>query len=983
MFGVKNLLLLKNRRFQLLFITFLLTFSQSFALVGYAKEDDKKNEDSSSNVKNAAAIVGAVSELEEKYSTYLKENEANSYTGKEINFKNVSELVKDHSFLDKYEGEKVIKIDQGEEVTVTLQAPATSLYQIGLDYAITGKNILPTQIELKVNREFPFYELRNLVFESKWKNPEEIKKDKYGNDIIPQPVKVDEWQKKYLNDTSYRNSDPFLIELKKGTNQLTLKSTEGNLLIRSIDLSPQLKLENYEKEPASGDGFVLIEAEDMTYKNDSSIRANALFDADLTPYHSDRRVLNYLDGDAFKSPGHKVTYTFEVEESGFYYLGMHYRQNVKADFPVFVNFLIDGEIPFQELKNYPIDYTTNFTNTTLLDSKSGEELPVYLEAGQHTLSLAISIDPIKDTIEEIEQMLGEIQALSLELTNLVGPNVDRNRDIDVEMFIPGVTDLLNSWADQLNRMYEDIKIYNPEVAEIGAFSSLTISEKQLRSMAKDIDKLIVRKNELSTGTNSITAYLGNLLQEINNNGLSIDKLYFYQDKKDIPKSKNFLSKQYLKVERLFKSFGDQDYSVKSVDKNHLQVWVNRPRQYVEIMQQLIDEQFTPETGIKVDLSLMPDQNKLILANAAGDAPDVALGVNYALPFEVAIRGALVDLSEFADFEEVSARFPKGLHIPATVQGGVYALPDTMNFWVLFYRKDILNTLDLKVPDTLDQVRTYLPELQRKGMNFFYPTAGMPGMKTFAGTMPIIYQNGGEFYGESIGRTQLNENASIEGMRQLTDLFTIYNTPYEVPSFYQQFRDGSIPIGISDYFMYNLILNAAPEIANSWDIALMPGIENEADEIERWSAGGAESNIIFQDTNKKDESWEFLKWWSSTEIQVSFGNILQTTYGEEYIWNTANVEAFNGLPWKTSHKDVILAQTDWLTEVPRVPGSYMLERELSNAYNSVVLDGENLRTAIDLASKRINRETFRKLEEFGFMKNEEIIELYENPESNFK
>src|SRR5690606_33088828 len=163
-----------------------------------------------------------------------------------------------------------------------------------------------------------------------------------------------------------------------------------------------------------------------------------------------------------------------------------------ADFPVFLNFLIDGEIPFQELKNYPIDYTTNFTNTTLLDSKSGEELPVYLEAGQHTLSLAISIDPIKDTIEEIEQMLGEIQARSLELTNLVRPNVDRNRDIDVEMFIPGVTDLLISWADQLNRMYEDIKIYNPEVAEIGAFSSLTISEKQLRSMAKDVDKLIVR-----------------------------------------------------------------------------------------------------------------------------------------------------------------------------------------------------------------------------------------------------------------------------------------------------------------------------------------------------------------------------------------------------------------------------------------------------------------------------------------------------------
>lgn len=123
----------------------------------------------------------------------------------------------------------------------------------------------------------------------------------------------------------------------------------------------------------------------------------------------------------------------------------------------------------------------------------------------------------------------------------------------------------------------------------------------------------------------------------------------------------------------------------------------------------------------------------------------------------------------------------------------------------------------------------------------------------------------------------------------------------------------------------------------------------------------------------------MKWWSSTDVQIAFGNNLQTTYGKEYIWNTANIEAFEGLPWATNHKNVILEQTEWVTEVPRVPGSYMLEREISNAYNSIVLDGENFRTAIDLASKRINRETFRKLEEFGYMKNGEMIEPYPSPE----
>ena len=92
-----------------------------------------------------------------------------------------------------------------------------------------------------------------------------------------------------------------------------------------------------------------------------------------------------------------------------------------------------------------------------------------------------------------------------------------------------------------------------------------------------------------------------------------------------------------------------------------------------------------------------------------------------------------------------------------------------------------------------------------------------------------------------------------------------------------------------------------------------------------------------------------------------------------------MNAFAGLPWVSNHKQVILEQTEWLTEVPRVPGSYMLEREISNAYNSIVLDGDNLRTAVDLANKRINRETYRKLEEFGYMKDGEVIIPYPNPE----
>ena len=65
--------------------------------------------------------------------------------------------------------------------------------------------------------------------------------------------------------------------------------------------------------------------------------------------------------------------------------------------------------------------------------------------------------------------------------------------------------------------------------------------------------------------------------------------------------------------------------------------------------------------------------------------------------------------------------------------------------------------------------------------------------------------------------------------------------------------------------------------------------------------------ILSQTKMPEESWTFLKWWSSTEVQSRFGNLLQSTYGSEYIWPTANREAFESLPLKAKDKKVILEQ----------------------------------------------------------------------------
>ena len=58
---------------------------------------------------------------------------------------------------------------------------------------------------------------------------------------------------------------------------------------------------------------------------------------------------------------------------------------------------------------------------------------------------------------------------------------------------------------------------------------------------------------------------------------------------------------------------------------------------------------------------------------------------------------------------------------------------------------------------------------------------------------------------------------------------------------------------------------------------------------------------------------------------------------------------------------------------------MMERELSNAFNDVVVNGESIRSRIDEVAKTVKRETMRKLEEFGYIDSEgNVLEDYYVP-----
>ena len=886
--------------------------------------------------------------------------------------------------LPVYEGESRefeanIKLSSGDQNEIAFTAPEDGLYEIWFSYYTETQSAMPSEMTVMVDDTIPFYELRRIKFKSYWTDDGVFPLDRYGNEIATTPTAQRVRHESGLTDSAGWTDVPFLFELKAGDHTLSMEMQEGSVTLETMGLRAPEKPAPWEGQEAAGDSLVVIEAEQIASRNKSSIRAAGEFDPSLTPYETTNRKLNYLDGLSFDSAGDEVSWNFTTEKEGWYNLSFRYRQNVKTDFPVFADVKIDGKQTDGEARCIPFDYTTSFRDM-LVARQSGEAHTFYLSAGEHSLSLQLNGSVLLPVYEVINKTLGEINGLSLEVVRLTGGvTTDKYRDYELLTYIPNLVEILNGWADRLTETVEQMKAYSANGSG-SAFSNLTLAADQLRRLALKPEDLPRRLTELSTGSNSAARMLAQQLQDIAQNDLSIDQILIYQNEAKLPDRIGFPETAIKGVERFFNSFGDQDYAAGTGAKDHLQVWMGRSRQYLEIVQNMIDSEFTKKTGIQVDLSIMPDANKLVLANAAGTAPDVVLSLQYVVPSYLDIRGALYDLTTFEDFPEIAERFSPGLFIPYILGDGVYAMPETVNFWVQFYRKDILDALQIVPPDNLEQVKMILPELQRRNMNYYFPTAGMAGMKVFPGTLPLILQSGGSIYGETVGNTTLDSEASLSGFREMTELFTIYNLPTDVPSpgFYQQFRDGTLPIGIADLATYNLLLNAAPELDGMWDITLYPGLTDENGQVQRWTTGGAETMAILSQTDQAEEAWTFLKWWSSEDVQTRFGNLLQSTYGSEYIWPTANRKAFENLPLKTAHKKVILEQMKWMTEAPWVLGTYMLERELSNAFISVAVDGVDARKALDTAVKRINRETYRKLEEFGYWKDGEMLKEFRTP-----
>jgi hypothetical protein len=153
-------------------------------------------------------------------------------------------------------------------------------------------------------------------------------------------------------------------------------------------------------------------------------------------------------------------------------------------------------------------------------------------------------------------------------------------------------------------------------------------------------------------------------------------------------------------------------------------------------------------------------------------------------------------------------------------------------------------------------------------------------------------------------TAINSEATLRGITLMSDLFTLYNIDKYVASFFNNFRYGTMPIGVSDLSTYLLLETTAVELDGLWEMDLHPGVYNaEKDEIIRYAACGAQASMIMSSTRYPQESWDFLSWWMSADVQSEFAFLLQSTYGQAY-FGQPRPRRFRTLSCQTHQTDIL-------------------------------------------------------------------------------
>ncbi len=870
-------------------------------------------------------------------------------------------------------------------VEYEVTAPETALYTVMLRYFPgegSGGDILR---RLTVNGETPFTEAGELSFSRMWNDKNRDYKTAKGNQPIPSQIETPEWRTVYLRDAMGYAVEPLLFPLKAGTNTVRIESISEGMILDTITFGPRQALPPYADYIArlteggaarAKTAPVKIQAEDAALKSSPSFypmndRTSPLSE----PYHPTYITLNSIGASAWNEPGEWIAWDVDAPEDGLYRIAFRYKQSERRGMYAARQLSVNGAIPFAEAADIRFPFGTSFRFETVGDGL--EDYWFYLSKGVNRIELNVTLGAMGGVLRDIEGIIDALNALYRDVAAITGSVPDPYRDYQIFKRVPGLMRSLTEQRAALSNAYDAL------TALTGAGSERTAGITRLIAVIDDMlrgDSAVVVKR-LASFKECITA-IGKSTLDLKDQPLRIDYLIVAgEDMPDVRADGNFFENAGHTFASFFGSFYNDYNVIQSAvqgQAKEISIWLSTGRDQFDVVRRLINESFEPEKGVKVNLKLI-NPDVLLPSTFTGVGPDVAIQIGNSAPVNFAFRGAAYDLTQFDDFEAVAAEFLPAAMASFYFDGGCYALPDQMSFPVMFYRKDLLDGMGLNVPATWADLIELIPYLQRRNMEIYLeskPIATLGAAVSIGNSkavnpvfLSLLYQRGGELYEKDGASSTIISEAGNTAFRKWTEFYTQHGFPLEV-DFVTRFRIGEVPIGIVDLTNYSRLMVSAPEIRGAWAIAPVPGTMGDDDKIVYGAPCVTSAAMIVRNMAEKhgtaEESWSFLKWWTSGDTQTKYAREMESILGQAGRYPVANLKAFASIPWPQDIKPVLTGMLGTLRGVEQVPGGYITGRYLDTAFVKVITDYVNPSDTLYEYVDLINEEIAKKREEFGLV-----------------
>lgn len=944
-------------------------------------------DDSATGDGSSAATTGTDSIRQTSYTNYVKK-----YTDAARPEKTVEVLGKDYDPASVTDAQITVTTVDGENdvmqwanqegsVSWTVNIPETGVYNIKMIYEALESNTNDVEFSLLIDGESPYATASRITLSKRWINESEIKQDSRQNDIRPGQISTPCWQETPLEDTDGLFNEPLEFYMEAGEHTITFESEKAEFAVKSFTFyqyeAPAAYTAPSDSDLTQAQGQkITLEGETAAYKSSRTLYPTADKSSYLTSSANGssptKTRYNTIGSGSWTQSTQTVTWEFNVDKAGYYKIGIRGRQDQMRGMYSNRRLYVNGEVPCLEANQIKFYYDTDWSITTP-KSENGDDLYFYLQAGTNTISLEAVPGEIGEIMGNLDELVYNINSYYRQIRQITGPDPDEYNNYMIDTAIPSIVPDFKEYA----------KTLRDKKAEIEKLSGSGGTEAEtLEKMAIVLDKCIKKPDlipEMMSQIKDNITSVSSFVNQYREQPLEVDMIEVATSDQDFTScDKSFFGSLGFGFKGFIGSFFEDYNALSDEDESAMECWVMLGRDNAEALQQLISSEYNPTAKTKINLKLV--QGGIVEATFAGKGPDLALFMGGDFPIQLAARGVLTDLTTFSDFDEVKTRFADDATVLYQYNGGTYGLPCDQTFPMLFYRSDILSEYGIDPAtdlNTWDGLLNCLPTLQR---NYLEVGLILPVMTSTGGTTQVsaitepgntfamlLLQQGLNYYNEEQTKTTFDTQEAVNAFDTWTKFYTTYSFQQTYDAF-TRFRTGDMPVVIQNYTFYNQLSVAAPEIKGCWGFQPVPGTVQEDGTINHAANSNGSGAIIFTKAADQEGAWDFIKWFTSTDAQVKYGNNIESILGTMGRYATANEEALQQLSWTTSEVNLLLDQLNSQVEIPIIPASYGVTRNVMNAFRAVVNDYDNARDTLFWYNKDINDEITRKLEDLGLYDN---------------